>query len=145
VQLGRAGREGFVRVQFDRSLRQWTPPARRRGAEGIAQDGKTVEGQRLPSIETFLHALMPATQGVQFVGQHASLDRRRLAQRPAQPAIFSPAVCSDQIVGTRSGDGLCAIRRSRFAAGIGDRGRLSRSSPSVTSAAEGALDGESRH
>jgi len=122
--VGRASPEGRPRGVRSRAvrtdpLRNGRPPARRRGAEGIAQTA-TVEGQRLPSIETFLHALCCNSRA-------CSLSGTRIPRSPSAcsaacaAAIFLRCLFPEPDRGTRPAMGLCAIRRSRLAAGLGGR------------------------
>jgi rhamnose utilization protein RhaD (predicted bifunctional aldolase and dehydrogenase) len=68
IQLGRAGRDGFVRVRFAPILEAMEGASLDDAALRELLKAATVEGQRLPSIETFLHALCLRQEGVQFVG-----------------------------------------------------------------------------
>jgi rhamnose utilization protein RhaD (predicted bifunctional aldolase and dehydrogenase) len=68
IQLGRAGRDGFVRVRFAPILDALDGPALDDAALRELLKAATAEGQRPPSIETFLHALCLGQEGVRFVG-----------------------------------------------------------------------------
>jgi rhamnose utilization protein RhaD (predicted bifunctional aldolase and dehydrogenase) len=98
VQLGRAGRDGFVRVQFAPILAALDGPPLDDAALKELLKTATVEGQRLPSIETFLHALCLRQQGVRFVGHtHPSIAVGLLSGLRSRE-LFAGCLFPDQIV-----------------------------------------------
>lgn len=98
VQLGRAGRDGFVRVRFAPILAALDGRPLNDTALKELLKTATAEGQRLPSIETFLHALCLQQQGVQFVGHtHPSIAVGLLSGQHSRE-LFSGALFPDQIV-----------------------------------------------
>jgi rhamnose utilization protein RhaD (predicted bifunctional aldolase and dehydrogenase) len=98
VQLGRAGRDGFVRVQFAPILAAMAGAALDDVALKELLKTATVEGQRLPSIETFLHALCLQQAGVQFVGHtHPSIAVGLLSGLRSRE-LFAGCLFPDQIV-----------------------------------------------
>ena len=98
VQLGRAGRDGFVRVRFAPILEAMDGRPLDDAALQELLKTATVEGQRLPSIETFLHALCLQQQGVQFVGHtHPSIAVGLLSGQHSRE-LFAGCLFPDQIV-----------------------------------------------
>ena len=134
VQLGRAGRDGFVRVRFAPILAALDGRPLNDAALKELLKTATAEGQRLPSIETFLHALCLQQQGVQFVGHtHPSIAVGLLSGQHSRE-LFSGCALPRSDRRPWPGDGLCALCRSRLAAGLGDAAgdrRVPRSSPAA--------------
>jgi rhamnose utilization protein RhaD (predicted bifunctional aldolase and dehydrogenase) len=98
VQLGRAGRDGFVRVRFAPILEALDGPTLDDAALKELLKTATVEGQRLPSIETFLHALCLQQEGVRFVGHtHPSIAVGLLSGMRSRE-LFAGCLFPDQIV-----------------------------------------------
>jgi rhamnose utilization protein RhaD (predicted bifunctional aldolase and dehydrogenase) len=98
VQLGRAGRDGFVRVRFAPILEAMDGAALDDAALKQLLKSATVEGERLPSIETFLHALCLRQEGVQFVGHtHPSIAVGLLSGLRSRE-LFAGCLFPDQIV-----------------------------------------------
>ena len=98
VQLGRAGRDGFVRVRFAPILDAMDGPSLGDAALRELLKAATIEGQRLPSIETFLHALCLRREGVRFVGHtHPSIAVGLLSGLRSRD-LFAGCLFPDQIV-----------------------------------------------
>ena len=98
MQLGRAGRDGFVRVRFAPILEAMDGRPLDDAALKELLKTATVEGQRLPSIETFLHAMCLQQQGVQFVGHtHPSIAVGLLSGLRSRE-LFAGCLFPDQIV-----------------------------------------------
>ena len=98
IQLGRAGRDGFVRVRSAPILAALDGPPLDDAALRELLKAATVEGQRAPSIETFLHALCLEHSGVRFVGHtHPSVAVGLLSGRHSRE-LFAGALFPDQIV-----------------------------------------------
>jgi L-ribulose-5-phosphate 4-epimerase len=113
VQLGQAGRDGFVRVRFAPILEAIRDcPDSRANENGTVPSvaalddtalrellkSATIEGQRLPSIETFLHALCLRQDGVRFVGHtHPSVAVGLLSGLHSRD-LFAGSLFPDQIV-----------------------------------------------
>ncbi|MFZ1935127.1 MAG: class II aldolase/adducin family protein [Thermoguttaceae bacterium] len=98
VQLGRAGRDGFVRVRFAPILAAMDGRPLDDAALKELLKTATAEGQRLPSIETFLHAMCLQQQGVRFVGHtHPSIAVGLLSGQRSRE-LFSGCLFPDQIV-----------------------------------------------
>jgi rhamnose utilization protein RhaD (predicted bifunctional aldolase and dehydrogenase) len=98
VQLGRAGRDGFVRVRFAPILEAMNGTALDDTALKELLRTATVEGKRLPSIETFLHALCLQQEGVRFVGHtHPSIAVGLLSGLRSRE-LFAGCLFPDQIV-----------------------------------------------
>ncbi len=98
VQLGQVGRDGFVRVRSAAILASLDGPALDDAALRELLKAVTVEGQRAPSIETFLHALCLEDSGVRFVGHaHPSVAVGLLSGRDSRE-LFAGALFPDQIV-----------------------------------------------
>ena len=97
-QLAKAGRDGFVRVRFSPILEAMDGPLLDDTALRELLKAATVEGQRLPSIETFLHALCLRQNGVQFVGHtHPSIAVGLLSGLHSRN-LFDGCLFPDQIV-----------------------------------------------
>jgi rhamnose utilization protein RhaD (predicted bifunctional aldolase and dehydrogenase) len=98
VQLGRAGRDGFVRVRSAPVLAALDGPPLDDAALRELLKTATLEGQRAPSIETFLHALCLEHSEVRFVGHtHPSVAVGLLSGCHSRE-LFAGAVFPDQIV-----------------------------------------------
>jgi rhamnose utilization protein RhaD (predicted bifunctional aldolase and dehydrogenase) len=98
IQLGRAGRDGFVRVRSAPILEAMDGPPLDDAALQELLKAVTVEGQRLPSIETFLHALCLQQEGVQFIGHtHPSVAVGLLSGLQSRD-LFAGCLFPDQIV-----------------------------------------------
>jgi rhamnose utilization protein RhaD (predicted bifunctional aldolase and dehydrogenase) len=98
IQLGRAGRDGFVRVRFAPILEAMASRSLDDAALRELLKTATAEGQRVPSIETFLHALCLRQEGVRFVGHtHPSLAVGLLSGLDSRD-LFAGALFPDQIV-----------------------------------------------
>ena len=98
VQLGRAGRDGCVRVRFAPILEAMDGRPLDDAALKELLKTATVEGQRLPSIETFLHAMCLQQPGVQFVGHtHPSIAVGLLSGQRSRE-LFAGCLFPDQIV-----------------------------------------------
>jgi L-ribulose-5-phosphate 4-epimerase len=98
VQLGRAGRDGFVRVRFAPILDAMAGPALDDAGLRNLLKAVTVEGQRVPSIETFLHALCLQQDGVQFVGHTHPTVAVGLLSGLCSRELFAGCLFPDQIV-----------------------------------------------
>jgi rhamnose utilization protein RhaD (predicted bifunctional aldolase and dehydrogenase) len=98
VQLGRAGRDGFVRVRFSPILAALDGPALDDAALRELLKAATIEGQRLPSIETFLHALCLRQEGVRFVGHTHPTIAVGLLSGQGSRELFAGCLFPDQIV-----------------------------------------------
>ena len=97
-QLAKADRDGFVRVRFSPILEAMDGPLLDDTALRELLKAATVEGQRLPSIETFLHALCLRQNGVQFVGHtHPSIAVGLLSGLRSRD-LFDGCLFPDQIV-----------------------------------------------
>jgi rhamnose utilization protein RhaD (predicted bifunctional aldolase and dehydrogenase) len=98
IRLGRAGREGFVRVRFAPILEAMDGRPLDDAALKELLKTATVEGQRLPSIETFLHALCLQQPGMRFVGHtHPSIAVGLLSGLRSRE-LFAGCLFPDQIV-----------------------------------------------
>ena len=98
VQLGTVGRDGFVRVRSAPILAALDGPPLDDAALRNLLKTATVEGQRAPSIETFLHALCLEHSGVRFVGHtHPSVAVGLLSGCHSRD-LFAGALFPDQIV-----------------------------------------------
>jgi rhamnose utilization protein RhaD (predicted bifunctional aldolase and dehydrogenase) len=98
IQLGRAARDGFVRVRFAPVLAGIDGPALDDAALRELLKTATVEGRRAPSIETFLHALCLGLAGVQFVGHtHPTIAVGLLSGQHSRE-LFAGCLFPDQIV-----------------------------------------------
>ena len=98
TQLGRAARDSFVRVRSAPILSALDGPPLDDAALRKLLTAVTVEGQRAPSIETFLHALCLADPGVRFVGHtHPSIAVGLLSGCRSRE-LFAGALFPDQIV-----------------------------------------------
>ena len=98
AQLAQASRTGFVRVRFAPVLaaleqRQLDDAAVRRALQSA-----TVEGDRAPSIETFLHAICLRLQGVRFVGHTHPTAALGLLCGQRSHELFSGNLFPDQVV-----------------------------------------------
>jgi rhamnose utilization protein RhaD (predicted bifunctional aldolase and dehydrogenase) len=98
VQLAGAGRDGFVRVRFAPILEATRGPALDDAALRELLKAATVEGGRLPSIETFLHALCLQQEGVQFVGHTHPTVAVGLLSGLRSRELFAGCLFPDQIV-----------------------------------------------
>ncbi len=98
TQLGRADRDSFVRVNAPPVLAAIDGP-------GLSDEGvkallksSTVQGARMPSIETFLHAMCLRLDGVRFVGHtHPTAALGLLCARHSRER-FAGCLFPDQIV-----------------------------------------------
>lgn len=98
TQLGRAGRDSFVRVRSAPILSALDGPPLDDADLRKLLVAATIEGQRAPSIETFLHALCLADPNVQFVGHtHPSIAVGLLSGCRSRD-LFAGALFPDQIV-----------------------------------------------
>jgi rhamnose utilization protein RhaD (predicted bifunctional aldolase and dehydrogenase) len=98
TQLGRACRESFVRVQFAPVLAALKGEMLGDAALKNLLKTATVEGQRAPSIETFLHAMCLELSGVRFVGHtHPSIAVGLLSGSNSRE-LFAGCLFPDQIV-----------------------------------------------
>lgn len=96
--LAGATRDNFVRVRFEPILAALDQPALDDKALKNLLQQATVEGQRAPSIETFLHALCLQLDGVRFVGHtHPTAAVGLLSGRQSRE-LFSGCLFPDQIV-----------------------------------------------
>ena len=98
IQLGRASRDGFVRVRFAPILEAMNGPLLEDTALQALLKAVTVEGQRRPSIETFLHALCLQQEGVQFVGHTHPTIAVGLLSGLRSREMFAGCLFPDQIV-----------------------------------------------
>jgi rhamnose utilization protein RhaD (predicted bifunctional aldolase and dehydrogenase) len=100
VSLRTLDESGFVRVRFDRILEmieceQLSDAEIRQGLEAARVDP---EVKALPSVETFLHAIMLQLDGVDFAGHtHPTAVNAVLCSRSAREAVVRP-LFPDQIV-----------------------------------------------
>jgi len=98
TQLCSASRESFVRVRFEPVLAALDAEALDDAALKDLLKNATVEGQRAPSIETFLHAMCLNLEGVSFVGHtHPTAAVGLLCGRNSRE-LFSGSLFPDQIV-----------------------------------------------
>jgi rhamnose utilization protein RhaD (predicted bifunctional aldolase and dehydrogenase) len=98
TQLGTASRDSFVRVQFAPVLASLSGQPLDDAALKDLLKTATVEGQRAPSIETFLHAMCLGLEGVRFVGHtHPTVAVGLLSGRNSRE-LFSGCMFPDQIV-----------------------------------------------
>jgi rhamnose utilization protein RhaD (predicted bifunctional aldolase and dehydrogenase) len=98
TQLVRACRDSFVRVRSEPILAALEQSEM--GDEAVKQllRTSTVEGQRAPSIETFLHAMCLRLEGVRFVGHtHPPAAVGLLSGRDSRK-LFAGSLFPDQIV-----------------------------------------------
>jgi rhamnose utilization protein RhaD (predicted bifunctional aldolase and dehydrogenase) len=98
TQLGRAARDGFVRVRFAPILEGLEGPGLDDAALRDLLKTATVQGQRLPSIETFLHALCLRQPGVHFVGHTHPTIAVGLLSGLRSRELFAGCLFPDQIV-----------------------------------------------
>jgi rhamnose utilization protein RhaD (predicted bifunctional aldolase and dehydrogenase) len=98
TQLVHASRDSFVRVRFEPILAGLDEAAMDDDAVKQLLKSATVEGDRSPSIETFLHALCLKLEGVQFVGHtHATAAVGLLCSQMSRE-LFAGSMFPDQIV-----------------------------------------------
>jgi rhamnose utilization protein RhaD (predicted bifunctional aldolase and dehydrogenase) len=98
TQLIKADETTFVRVQFDRVLAALREDNMTDDQVKQVLTTATVEGDRTPSIETFLHALCLELEGVRFVGHtHPTAAVSLLCSRQSQE-LFQGSLFPDQIV-----------------------------------------------
>ena len=98
TQLAQASQDTFVRVK--------SPPVLAALADGDLTDDEvrellkqsTIEGERTPSIETFLHALCLELDGVNFVGHTHPTAALSLLCSHRSRELFSGSLFPDQIV-----------------------------------------------
>jgi len=98
TELARADSNTFVRVRFERVLRALEDDTLDDGAVKQLLSEETVEGERSPSIETFLHALCLQLDGVRFVGHTHPTAAVSLLSLAESRMLFSGSVFPDQIV-----------------------------------------------
>jgi len=98
TQLNRADRNTFVRVQSAPILAALDRAEM--GDDEVKQllKSATVEGERAPSIETFLHALCLDLQGIRFVGHTHPTPALSLLCSQQSRELFAGSVFPDQIV-----------------------------------------------
>jgi rhamnose utilization protein RhaD (predicted bifunctional aldolase and dehydrogenase) len=98
TQLALANREGFVRVRFAPILAALDRQEMDDEAIKRLLQSSTVEGNRAPSIETFLHAMCLQVDGVRFVGHtHPTVAVGLLSARNSRE-LFHGSLFPDQIV-----------------------------------------------
>jgi rhamnose utilization protein RhaD (predicted bifunctional aldolase and dehydrogenase) len=98
TQLCTATRESFVRVRFAPVLDALQGQALNDAMLKDLLKTATIEGQRAPSIETFLHAMCLNLDGVSFVGHtHPTAAVGLLCGRNSRE-LFSGSLFPDQIV-----------------------------------------------
>ncbi len=93
-----ATRENFVRVQLAPILAALDQPALDDAALKQLLRAATIEGQRAPSIETFLHALCLQLDGVRFVGHTHPTVAVGLLSSCRSRELFQGCLFPDQIV-----------------------------------------------
>ena len=98
TELATADDTTFVRVQFDDVLNALQRDTREDLAVKQVLRDATVEGDRSPSIETFLHALCLQLDGVQFVGHTHPTAAVSLLSVPQSRDLFCGSIFPDQIV-----------------------------------------------
>ena len=98
VQLAGIGRDGFVRVRSAPVLAALDGPPLDDAALRELLKAATLEGQRAPSIETFLHALCLGQSGVRFVGHTHPTVAVGLLSGYHSRDLFAGALFPDQIV-----------------------------------------------
>ena len=98
TSLAGAMRENFVRVQRAPVLAALDGPALDDAALKELLRAATVEGQRAPSIETFLHALCLQLPGVRFVGHTHPTAAGGLLCGHESRELFRGCLFPDQIV-----------------------------------------------
>ena len=98
TELARADNGTFVRVRFQPILealeRETLDDA---GNKQLLRDA-TVEGTRVPSIETFLHAMCLQLEGVRFVGHTHPTVAVSLLSSARSRELFAGSLFPDQIV-----------------------------------------------
>ncbi len=98
TELAQADQSTFVRVQFDGILAALNQKSLDDQAVKQALRDATVEGDRSPSIETFLHALCLQLDGIEFVGHTHPTAALSLLSVAQSRELFSGSVFPDQIV-----------------------------------------------
>lgn len=98
VNLGSAGRDGFVRVRSAPILDALDGRPLDDAALRELLKAATTEGHRAPSIETFLHALCLQDSGVRFVGHTHPTIAVSLLSGCKSRELFAGALFPDQIV-----------------------------------------------
>ncbi len=98
TELARADPTTFVRVRFEPVLHALKASALDdKGVKQLLSEA-TVEGDRTPSIETFLHALCLQLDGVQYVGHTHPTAAVSLLSVARSRELLSGSVFPDQIV-----------------------------------------------
>jgi rhamnose utilization protein RhaD (predicted bifunctional aldolase and dehydrogenase) len=98
TSLAGATRENFVRVSIDPILAALDEPGLDDAALKQLLRAATVEGERAPSIETFLHALCLQLDGVRFVGHTHPAAAVGLLSGCRSRELFQGCLFPDQIV-----------------------------------------------
>ena len=98
----------------------------------------TAEGTRVPSIETFLHAMCLQLEGVRFVGHTHPTAAVSLLSSSRSRELFAGALVSRPDCRARPSAGLRPVRRSRSAAGPRRAGWPARSSWPVSNVCRGS-------
>ncbi len=98
TQLSKADPSTFVRVRYEPVLDGLKQQSMADDAvKGVLQDA-TIEGERTPSIETFLHALCLNLEGVRFVGHTHPTSAVGLLSSVKSRELFAGSLFPDQIV-----------------------------------------------
>ena len=98
TQLATANRDSFVRVRFEPVLSALDDASMTDDRVKQLLTEATAEGDRAPSIETFLHALCLRLDGVRFVGHtHPTAALAVLSSRQSRE-LFAGSLFPDQIV-----------------------------------------------
>jgi rhamnose utilization protein RhaD (predicted bifunctional aldolase and dehydrogenase) len=98
TSLAGATRDNFVRVKMEPILAALDQPALDDAALKQLLRTATIEGQRAPSIETFLHALCLQLEGVRFVGHTHPGVAVGLLSGCRSRELFQGCLFPDQIV-----------------------------------------------
>jgi rhamnose utilization protein RhaD (predicted bifunctional aldolase and dehydrogenase) len=98
TSLAGATRDNFVCVKTELILAALDQPARNDAALKELLRAATIQGQRAPSIETFLHALCLRLSGVRFVGHTHPAVALGLLSGCRSRELFAGCLFPDQIV-----------------------------------------------
>ena len=143
TSLAGATRENFVRVSISPILAALDEPGLDDAALKQLLRAATVEGERAPSIETFLHALCLQLDGVRFVGHTHPAAAVGLLSGCRSRELFQGCLFPDQIVVLGPAMAYVPYADPGLPLALALRGprRLSRS---AAARAQGAADGEPR-
>ena len=98
TQLVHADPSTFVRVRTQPILAALDQPALTDAEVRQLLKSATLEGDKTPSIETFLHALCLELEGVRFVGHTHPVPAVALLSSPRSRELFCGSLFPDQIV-----------------------------------------------